>query len=245
MTQDNGIAFGAEGPMMTGTWVNPKTGHKFTVRDCFFQDNQFMVQTTDGQLLDYNTIQHYVQSVNKPGESISTPKTTASDIPAEVSALLAEPTSSIPTDVLPDEMTLIKGLGNINDRTPSQPAPSPESTDQIMIERVLRKFPKPQIEASILWETPERQIDTLVNVLGIESSDIADYYINTLNATAIMEVVRAQLSAHIQQIAEGKPEAPAKTPAEPKPTPKPSPKSTPTTSRSTKKTKVADGTRLK
>ena len=238
MTQDNGIAFGAEGPMMTGTWVNPKTGHKFTVRDCFFQDNQFMVQTTDGQLLDYNTIQHYVQSVNKPGESISTPKTTASDIPAEVSALLAEPTSSIPTDVLPDEMTLIKGLGNINDRTPSQPTPSPESTDQIMIERVLRKFPKPQIEASILWETPERQIDTLVNVLGIESSDIADYYINTLNATAIMEVVRAQLSAHIQQIAEGKPEAPAETP-------KPSPKSTPTASRSTKKTKVADGTRLK
>ena len=233
MTQDNGIAFGAEGPMMTGTWVNPKTGHKFTVRDCFFQDNQFMVQTTDGQLLDYNTIQHYVQSVNKPGESISTPKTTASDIPAEVSALLAEPTSSIPTDVLPDEMTLIKGLGNINDRTHSQPAPSPESADQIMIERVLRKFPKPQIEASILWETPERQIDTLVNVLGIESSDIADYYINTLNATAIMEVVRAQLSAHIQQIAEGKP------------TPKPSPKSTPTASRSTKKTKVADGTRLK
>ena len=238
MTQDNGIAFGAEGPMMTGTWVNPKTGHTFTVRDCFFQDNQFMVQTTDGQLLDYNTIQHYVQSVNKPGESISTPKTTASDIPAEVSALLAEPTSSIPTDVLPDEMTLIKGLGNINDRTPSQPAPSPESADQIMIERVLRKFPKPQIEASILWETPERQIDTLVNVLGIESSDIADYYINTLNATAIMEVVRAQLSAHIQQIAEGKPEAPAETP-------KPSPKSTPTASRSTKKTKVADGTRLK
>ena len=238
MTQDNGIAFGAEGPMMTGTWVNPKTGHKFTVRDCFFQDNQFMVQTTDGQLLDYNTIQHYVQSVNKPGESISTPKTTASDIPAEVSALLAEPTSSIPTDVLPDEMTLIKGLGNINDHTPSQPAPSPESTDQIMIERVLRKFPKPQIEASILWETPERQIDTLVNVLGIESSDIADYYINTLNATAIMEVVRAQLSAHIQQIAEGKSEAPAETP-------KPSPKSTPTASRSTKKTKVADGTRLK
>ena len=238
MTQDNGIAFGAEGPMMTGTWVNPKTGHTFTVRDCFFQDNQFMVQTTDGQLLDYNTIQHYVQSVNKPGESISTPKTTASDIPAEVSALLAEPTSSIPTDVLPDEMTLIKGLGNINDRTPSQPAPSPESADQIMIERVLRKFPKPQIEASILWETPERQIDTLVNVLGIESSDIADYYINTLNATAIMEVVRVQLSAHIQQIAEGKPEAPAETP-------KPSPKSTPTASRSTKKTKVADGTRLK
>ncbi len=238
MTQDNGIAFGAEGPMMTGTWVNPKTGHKFTVRDCFFQDNQFMVQTTDGQLLDYNTIQHYVQSVNKPGESISTPKTAASDIPAEVSALLAEPTSSIQTDVLPDEMALIKGLGNINDRTPSQPTPSPESADQIMIERVLRKFPKPQIEASILWETPERQIDTLVNVLGIESSDIADYYINTLNATAIMEVVRAQLSAHIQQIAEGKPEAPAETP-------KPSPKSTPTASRSTKKTKVADGTRLK
>lgn len=238
MAQDNGIAFGAEGPIMTGTWENPVTGHKFTVRDCFFQDNQFMVQTTDGQLLDYNTIQHYIQSVNKPGETITTPKTPASDIPAEVSALLDEPTESTPSDVLPDEMDLIKGLGNINHRTPSQPTPSApvDSADQIMIERVLRKFPKPQIEASIIWETPERQIDTLVNVLSIEASDIADYYINTLNATAIMEVVKAQLSAHIQQIAEGKTVEPVE-----KPTPKP----TPSASRSTKKTKVADGNRPK
>ena len=38
-----GIQFGMEGPQMTGTWINPQTGHKFTVRDCMFQDGQLCV----------------------------------------------------------------------------------------------------------------------------------------------------------------------------------------------------------
>ena len=56
-TPGSGIMMSADGaPMMSGTWVNPQTGHEFTVRDCFFQDGNFMVQTTDGRMLDYNTI---------------------------------------------------------------------------------------------------------------------------------------------------------------------------------------------
>ena len=60
-----GIVFDTQGPVMSGTWYNPKTGDSFTVRDSFFQDNQFVVTTTDGRMLSYNQIQHYVQS-DKP-----------------------------------------------------------------------------------------------------------------------------------------------------------------------------------
>ena len=30
--------FGTQGPMMSGYWVNPRTGDWFTVNDSFFED---------------------------------------------------------------------------------------------------------------------------------------------------------------------------------------------------------------
>ena len=62
---NNGITFGSDGPMMDGTWYNPKTGDSFTVRNTFFEDNQFIIQTTDGRVLNYEQIQNYVKS-DKP-----------------------------------------------------------------------------------------------------------------------------------------------------------------------------------
>ena len=55
----SGINFSMDGPIMDGTWYNTTTGDSFTVRDTFFQDNQLMVATTDGRLMDYNMIQNY------------------------------------------------------------------------------------------------------------------------------------------------------------------------------------------
>ena len=45
---NTGLTFGSEGPMMEGTWYNTRTGDSFTVRDSFFEDNQFVITTTDG-----------------------------------------------------------------------------------------------------------------------------------------------------------------------------------------------------
>ena len=41
-----GMMFGGEGPVMQGTWYNPTTGDAFTVRDSFFEDNQYVITTT-------------------------------------------------------------------------------------------------------------------------------------------------------------------------------------------------------
>ena len=62
MNNMNGMMFGNEGPVMQGTWYNPTTGDAFTVRDSFFEDNQYVVTTTDGRYLKYNQIQNYVQT---------------------------------------------------------------------------------------------------------------------------------------------------------------------------------------
>ena len=48
--------FSGETPMMEGKWYNPHTGDSFTVRNTFFEDNQLVVQTMDGRLLEYNQL---------------------------------------------------------------------------------------------------------------------------------------------------------------------------------------------
>ena len=85
---NNGLMFGMEGPNMEGTWYNPKTGDSFTVRNSFFQDNQYVVQTTDGRVLDYNTLQYYVRS-DKP---IDMPKKNAQidQLPTEIVDILED-----------------------------------------------------------------------------------------------------------------------------------------------------------
>ena len=35
-------------PMITGKWYNPRTGHSFTAKDTYMEDNRMYVFTTDG-----------------------------------------------------------------------------------------------------------------------------------------------------------------------------------------------------
>lgn len=90
-----------DGPIMSGTWVNPKTGHKFTVKDTYFEDTGFKIMTTAGQILDYSMIENYVQENLAPGEkpvewdkvNANNNKNTYSDLPPEIAnELLTENT---------------------------------------------------------------------------------------------------------------------------------------------------------
>lgn len=209
MNTGAGVQFGADGPMMTGTWVNPQTGHKFTVRDCFFQDNQFMVQTTDGQMLDYNTIQNYVQYVDANGNAVEPDTTMApksGSLPPEVAALVGEDL------MIPEDAQATKGLGNLN--TPRHIAPANEHTiatqgymqvvepidqDLAMVDRVLRRHAIPDFEANLVWDCPVKQIETLIEVLGIDPETIAKYYIDKLNKDAIFEGIKFKLAGYIRE----------------------------------------------
>ena len=209
---------GDGGPMMSGTWVNPRTGHKFTVADCFFQDGNFMVKTTDGRMLDYNTIQHYVQTTDKGPEIGKQPSRPQ---PAKKKAAPIE--ESIPDEImnqiLPEDMEAI-GLGNIAEPrpTPSQVA-VPEAPrninnvqdpDQAMIERVLKKHSLPKPSVSIDWQpVPTKQIETLVDILGVDPKNIAEYYVSKLNTEELINCVKDSIVNCVLTIAgqEDKPEA--------------------------------------
>lgn len=199
-----GIMMGGEGPMMSGTWVNPKTGHKFTVQDCFFQDGNFMVQTTTGQMLDYNTIQHYVQAAGngsvpiqkqQPVHKKQNPKPQPQEVPEDIM-----------NQILPEDMEAI-GLGNINKpaRNNLQPVnttmPPTVDPDIAMIERVLKNHAAPKADISIDWQpVPIKQMQTLVEILGVDSRKIADYYVNKIDTAQIISDVKEAIIACIKGI---------------------------------------------
>lgn len=234
MNTGSGIQFNGEGPIMSGTWYNPNTGHKFTVRDCFFEDGNFIVMATNGQRYDYNTIQNYIQCNDADGHSIEpdasvmAPKAQQikQDLPPEVASILAEPTNSHEYDefMIPEDQEAINpltrglagpGLGNLNDGSrhiapaSEHQAPGPihttgymqivedNSEDMRMIDRVLRRHPVPEFDAVLNWACPEKQIETLVDVLGIEPSLIAEYYVNKLNKDAIFQGIKNKLATYI------------------------------------------------
>ena len=192
-TPGSGIMMSADGaPMMSGTWVNPQTGHEFTVRDCFFQDGNFMVQTTDGRMLDYNTIQHYVQTTDK-GPKISKqpqtqPKQTSASVPEEVMS-----------EILPEDMEAINGLGNINNTVRVEK--ETVDPDLVMVEKVLKRHSTPKPIINIDWQsTPTKQIETLVDILGVDPQTITNYYLDKIDVNSLVITVSEAITDYINNV---------------------------------------------
>lgn len=201
----DGLQFGMEGPNMTGTWINPNTGHKFTVRDSFFENNEFKVLTTEGQLLDYNMLQHYVQCNDNNGKPIAPTDDIINmskqedEIPQEVMDMIEED-----VQLIKNPSTKTRGLGNIN-----TPRVGPVDTlseeermkneDRVMINRVLRRSDSPEIVTSIAWPNiPVKQLDTLINMLGVDVEDVVEHYINKVDIDAVATSVKEKMAEFIK-----------------------------------------------
>lgn len=200
----NGLMFGMEGPNMEGTWYNPKTGDSFTVRNSFFQDNQYLVQTTDGRVLDYNTLQSYVQS-DRPIE-MPKPQPQQETLPAEVESLLESPTEMY--DILPEDLNMINGsksLGNLATSTgqvSNNPVVSIPYTqvDQnfAMIEKALAKKSLPEIQVAIDWQSfPGREMDMLIDIMDVSMDDIVNWYTNQIDIEYLSDCLKEVIKDHI------------------------------------------------
>lgn len=139
---------------ISGAWVNPKTGHRFEVRDCYWEDGIYKVQTKAGQVLDFAALENYVQENLQPGEkpmeiSSNNSNSTIGDnnIPSEVlSELLPESGDSIGNGLMGfDETSLIYGnnitsnglLGNNNNNNNFNG--TQKSTNYDIIDKALSK----------------------------------------------------------------------------------------------------------
>jgi hypothetical protein len=189
----NGINFGGEGPVMHGTWYNPQTGDAFTVRDSFFEDNQYIVMTTDGRTMDYNTLQNYVQSDMKLEDlkKMRVEKQVNEDIPDEIKGLLANNDDNINDSYMIPEDNIYgnKPLGNIHTPTPVNTLPV--NMNNTIIEKALKNVNKPEFVVDVVWsEFPTKQIEMLKDVMDIPEEEILNWYLDNIDMTSIVNAVK-------------------------------------------------------
>ena len=208
-----GMMFGGEGPVMQGTWYNPQTGDAFTVRDSFFEDNQYVVTTTDGRYLNYNQLQNYVQSDMKL-EDLKKSKINAKPkeeaLPDEVSNLISGdgPASLIDELILPEDMDILtkpsKAIGNIY--TPMSTSNgikddiviTPANMYTAIFEKALGNTSKPKIMVDVAWsDYPAKQIEMLHDIMSISEEEIVEWYLDNIQMTELVEAVKESIKNNI------------------------------------------------
>ena len=193
--------FGGEGPIMQGTWYNPHTGDAFTVRDSFFEDNQYVVTTTDGRYIRYDQLQNYVQSDMKLEDlkKMKIDTTPAKEeIPAEVAGLIDDPYADM---LLPEDVALTQPkLGNLYKddakvydtpvgqfMTARNDIPSGNTMNDAIIEKALKNTARPDFNIDVVWDNfPKKEIEMLNEIMDIPVDEIIDWYLDNID---IMDVV--------------------------------------------------------
>lgn len=214
----NGMMFGGEGPIMQGTWYNPSTGDAFTVRDSFFEDNQYTVTTTDGRYLNYNQLQSYVQTDMKL-EDLKRMKeekqnTVKEEIPAEIASLIEGSDDPYAGMMTPDDLMIgnIKpNLGNLykND-LPVQQTPvgyvtvdkydagKGQSMNEAIIEKALKNAEKPEFNVNVIWDNfPLKQIEMLKDIMEIPEDEIIDWYLNNIEMIEVVDALKTAIRSKI------------------------------------------------
>ena len=210
-----GMMFGGEGPVMNGTWYNPHTGDAFTVRDSFFEDNQYVVTTTDGRYFRYDQLQNYIQSDMKLEDlkqMHEVKENTNEILPLEVSNLIDKSGDEDPIGILPDDLELIKprSLGNFGD-TPTTPTVAnyvkddvklsitPVNMNSAIIEKALKNTTKPNFSINIEWSNyPSKEIEMLKDIMEIPSDEIVEWYLDNIQFNDFVMAFKAAIDDKIR-----------------------------------------------
>ena len=190
-----------EGPVLTGNWYNPKTGDSFTVRDTYFEDNNFYVLTTDGRRMDYNLMSQYVQS-DKPIPKMEQPQ---AQIPQEV---LSQMESGGADDFMTDEDRALLIGSAVQPQQPMQQVSQSnfsgtvtlgkgESEDDMLVRRILKRASKPAVTCGVKWSNfPEKQFEML-DMMAVDTEKIVEYYLQSIDLQALREEVKYGIEKYI------------------------------------------------
>lgn len=204
-----GMTFGSDGPLVQGTWVNPNTGDSFTVRDSFFEDNQYVVTTTDGRYIKYDQLQHYIQADQKAIEGIKQSianKVKDEPLPTEIANLINDDYTD-DSLMTPEDYKLIygnksKSLGNLNDgarhiapayahaTTPVATA-LPENMNTAIIKKALNNTEQPKFKVVVDWNNyPVKQIEMLYDIMGISEEEILEWYLDNIQMDDVITAIK-------------------------------------------------------
>lgn len=203
---NSGLTFGSEGPMMEGTWYNTRTGDSFTVRDSFFEDNQFVITTTDGRYLKYEQIQDYIKS-DKPIQMDKPTTTPKQDVlPAEVAGLLED--VNYDDMIMADDLAMIQGqapvsLGNLRDSNINstqvvQGEPQPSNTNYDIISKALSKRILPDFQVGIEWlACPVKEMNMLIELMDVQEQEIVDWYLSQVDVQTTTLMIKEVIKDYI------------------------------------------------
>lgn len=169
----NGIMMG-DVPVMTGTWINPNTGNRFTVKECLMEDSQWVVYTTDGRRIGYDMLQNYVRDVDaKSDKDITVPKTT----PKTEKPAYEAYNKMLEGLVSPDDANL---ADEVSTPCPNQVQQS-STPEYDILDRAFKKIMLPQVKTTLSWDKKSlTQVQTLNEMMGISLDMIAEYLIRKL-----------------------------------------------------------------
>lgn len=216
----NGMMFGGEGPVMQGTWYDPNTGDAFTVRDSFFEDNQYTVTTTDGRYLSYNQLQNYIQTDMKLEDlkkmKLEKQNAVKEELPAEVANLIADNGGDPYAGMMTPEDMMIgnnkPNLGNLyRDDLPVQQTPvgnvyvdpynnagKGQSMNEAIIEKALKNASKPEFSVNVIWDNfPLKQIEMLKDIMEIPEDEIIDWYLDNIEMIEVVDALKTAIRSKI------------------------------------------------
>lgn len=202
---NNGLTFGAEGPIMDGTWYNTTTGDSFTVQNSFFEDNQFIIQTTDGRVLGYDQIQDYIKSDNPINVKKPEPQTI---LPPEVAEIIDNDTPDAGYGILEDDLMMINGnnsLGNLGDNLRNNITETTQPVNHIssnmnydIISKALTKRSLPNFNIEVDWgECPIKEMNMLMDLMDVSESEIIDWYTSQCNVELTTIMIKEIISDYI------------------------------------------------
>lgn len=200
----NEINFGMDGFSLDNTtWYNPKNNDVVKIRSNYFEDNNMVIQTYDGRVMNLNQLSNYVQWTGK-GEPPKTPQQEKpiDTVPPEIAAMVENNNEDSYLD--PEDMAMISGIPMTSHSEivkPQYTKPS-KSPNYDIIDRALNKTKQPKIELDVKWNKfPSREIEMLIDIMDIPKQEISDYYINNIkdDMNSFIDNIKNQLTKYIEE----------------------------------------------
>lgn len=190
-----GIAtMGGGGPMVTGQWINQRTGEKVTVRDSYMDGENMYVTLTNGRTITMEEFQDYIQMGDEEYDVNGNKKLASSKPTAKQKKQTYDPnvvfdgldaksdTSDLQKKLLAKE---VEEFGSTEEQTVmKQESTQQSSSSQDMIMKILDKTAAPHLIFTVEWdEYPVNELKMLKEYFNVSDEDIAkaiiSKYVNT------------------------------------------------------------------
>ena len=194
MMQDFGT--GPGGPMISGKWINKRTGAVINVRDSIINGDELVIITDKGQISMDEFSRNYIQASNdifdESGKVIG-------HADADPSIVVESSTpNTVQTPMMSSNTaSLTKPLNNKTQQT--NHTTEKETEKEKLIRKIFDKNPAPTFTIDIDWtDFPKNELEMLINYFDISKEDIAQYLSKKVDVSELVGSIREFLESRLQ-----------------------------------------------